>query len=526
MQGPVNRAVGIDLGTTYSVLAVLDSTGRPVAIPNAEGDLLTPSAVLFTGENVVVGKEAIKAQSQLALQVADAAKRELGERVYHRPLAGEQLAPEVIQAYVLYKLRCDAARQLGLVQRAVVTVPAYFDEHRRRLTQDAGVMAGLEVLDIINEPTAAALAFGHRQGFLSADGTAPAPLKLLVYDLGGGTFDVTIMELRAGHCMALATDGDSRLGGRDWDERLIDHAAEQFMREFDLDPRRDANARARLARECEDVKRTLSSRSRATVAFDWQGKALRYEVTQRVFQELTRDLLERTRFTTRTALGAAGLAWGDIDRVLLVGGSTRMPMVSHMLRKLSGQEPDASVAADEAVAQGAALWAGQLLDRAQGNPARFHVRNVNSHSLGVLATDPKSKRRQNACIIPKNTPLPVAARRVFRTQRTGQRSLLVQVVEGEAAAPDSCSPIARCVVRDLPPQLPAHTPIDVRFGYRADGTLSVEVHLPGDTTLLTTEITHPNSMSRAELLGWRSTIEANCAPPADEHDPSNVADTN
>ena len=280
-------AVGIDLGTTYSVVAYLDDTGRPMTIVNSEGDLITPSAVLFDGETTVVGKEAIKAIASEAEHVAMCAKRDLGERAFHRVIEGHRYPPEAIQAWVLNKIKNDAQRQLGPISRVVITVPAYFDEVRRKATQDAGFMAGLEVMDIINEPTAAAVAFGFQQGFLNAQGGAPKPQKILVYDLGGGTFDVTVMEISGTNFNALATDGDVRLGGQDWDQRIVDFVAEEFIRQHKIDPREDPNAAGRLWRECEDAKRTLSLRSKAAINYDFKGAAVRLEITREKFEEIT-----------------------------------------------------------------------------------------------------------------------------------------------------------------------------------------------------------------------------------------------
>lgn len=497
-------AIGIDLGTTYSVVAALDERGQPRTLLNAEGQPLTPSVALFDGETVIVGKEAQKALATDADLVAVEPKREMGERVYHRALADQQWPPEVIQAFILRKLALDAERHVGPVQRAVITVPAYFDEARRKATQDAGYMAGLEVLDILNEPTAAAIAFGHAQGLV---GAAPSgSRKVLVYDLGGGTFDVSVMDLMPGQFTALATDGDVRLGGRDWDQRLIDFAAQHFVQQFDLDPREDENAAARLARECEDVKRTLSTRSKATLAFDWRSHALRMELTRDEWELMTKDLVDRTRFTVRQTLRAGGLQWSDIERVLLVGGATRLPMVRDMLRALSGKAPDDSVAADEAVAHGAALHAGALLDLVNGRQPQFQVKNVSSHSLGVVATDPSTGRARNAVIIPRNTPLPVAARRIFHTQRDDQQSILLQILEGEGATPDACIALARCVVRDLPRSLPARSPVDVRFQYQADGRLQVWVLSHPEKPPFEVELDRPNSLNRAELFKWRQIV--------------------
>ncbi|MFP6657557.1 MAG: Hsp70 family protein, partial [Pirellulales bacterium] len=304
------------------------------------------------------------------------------------------------------------------------------------------------------------------------------------------------------------TDGDVLLGGRDWDQRIVDFVAEEFIRNHGLDPREDPCTFGRLWRECEDAKRTLSARNKVSVTCDYRGQAVRVEMTRERFEEITRDLLDRTEFTTRQTLQAAGLSWEQIDLVLMVGGSTRMPMVIEMLKRLTGKEPDRSVSADEAVAHGAALRAKLILDKADGAPPAFDIKNVNSHSLGVVATDPKTQRRRNAILIPRNTPLPVSARRVFKTQRAGQKSILVQIVEGESATPEDCSQIGKCVVRDLPQDLPAETPIDVRFRYLENGRLTIMVKVQGTETELKHEITRENSLTIEQLESWSQYISA------------------
>jgi molecular chaperone DnaK len=513
MNEPAIPAIGIDLGTTFSVLARIDGHGRPVTVVNAEGDRLTPSDVLFDGDEVVVGKEAQKALATEADHVAECSKRDVGRPLYHKTIDGRQYPPPVIEAFVLNKLRTDAARQIGEFGRAVITVPAYFDETRRKATQDAGYIAGFEVLDIINEPTAAAVAFGFERGYLDPRGSSLGPQHLLVYDLGGGTFDVTVVQIRGTEFNALSTDGDVRLGGYDWDLRLVGLVAERFAAEKGLDPRDDPVSAGRLWLACEDAKRTLSARQKAAVTCDCRGTTARIEIARPQFDEATADLLDRTRFTTVQALRAAGLDWADLDRVLLVGGSTRMPMVREMLRQLSGKEPDDSVAADEAVAHGAALHASLVLGRQQGQPPRFKVRNVNSHSLGVVGIDPKTQRRRNGILIPRNTPLPATSQRVFHTTKAGQRSIGVEIVEGESASPDDCSPIGRCSIRDLPADLPQRSPVEIRFRYETNGRLGVRVALPGAQREAALEIARAGGMAKDELDRWRQRVSG--LPPAE-----------
>ncbi len=509
MNSAKRLAIGIDLGTTFSAVACLDDLGRPYTLDNAEGDKLTPSAVFFDHAEVVVGKEAVKAIATDASQVAECTKRKVGERVLDQLLGGRQYPPEAILAWILNKLRIDARQQVGDIDQVVITVPAYFDEVRRKATQDAGYIAGFEVMDIINEPTAAAIAYGFQQGITAAGKHNRQPQHVLVYDLGGGTFDVTIMRIRDDDFVTLATDGDVQLGGRDWDERLVDLVAEDFLRQHGIDPRDDPNARGRLWRDCEDAKRTLSARNQTNVVCDYQGRTSRLEISRARFQEITQDLLDRTAFTTRQALQASGLEWSDLDRILLVGGSTRMPAVADVLADLSGMAPDRSISPDEAVAHGAALHAAQLLDRHAGKTPAFHVTNVNSHSLGVAATDPRTNRPRNAILIPRNTPLPARAQRVFKTQKAGQKSILVQVVEGESPAPEDCLQLGKCTVRPLPPDLPAQTPVEVRFAYEENGRLQVQVQCAGQE--LQHEITRDNSLTADQLDRWREYISG--APP-------------
>jgi molecular chaperone DnaK len=303
--------IGIDLGTTYSVIAQIDATGRPVTILNSQGDLLTPSAVFCDRDDVIVGREAVRAAVMEPDAYAECFKRDMGGSVYHRKVRGVDVPPEVLSAFVLERMKRDAEPRVGPIRKAVITVPAFFDETRRKATQDAGRLAGLDVLDIINEPTAAAVAFGYQHGFFqpNAADTTDKPMRVLVYDLGGGTFDVTILEIGPQGFRALATDGDVRLGGKDWDERLIDHLAGQFATEHGVDPRSDPQDAAQLWLDAQEAKHALSERTRALVMLFHAGIRMRIEVTRELFQDLTRDLLERTETTTSLVIKEAALDW-------------------------------------------------------------------------------------------------------------------------------------------------------------------------------------------------------------------------
>lgn len=506
-------AVGIDLGTTFSVLAYLDPAGRPWTIPNAEGDLLTPSVVFFDRDAVIVGKEALKAGVTEPQRLAQFAKRDMGSPIYSKPVNGEFMPPEVIQALVLEKVKKDAEKKLGPIQKAVITVPAYFNEPRRKATQDAGKLAGLEVLDIINEPTAAAIAYGVHQGFLTTKGESRTKEDILMYDLGGGTFDVTLMRIEGRSYTALATAGDVRLGGIDWDQRLVDLLAEAFMAEHrGLDPRQNPAGFQRLVREAEETKRALTAREQITVTLEHSGETLRVPVNRRQFEERTKDLLERTRLTVRNLLKEAGIGWKDVTRVLLVGGSSRMPMVRKMLEEESGRAVDNTLSEDEAVAQGAAIYASLLMSTHKMVTAGMTVKNVNSHSLGVLGIEAATGRPRNSILIPKNTPLPAKNVRRFQTRKEGQRSVVVNVIEGGDASGANSTPIGRCVIRDLPTGLPDGTPVEVMFEYAENGRLVVRAHVPSLNCEARLDIERASGLSPEKLDEWSRRMHGGFKP--------------
>jgi molecular chaperone DnaK len=505
-----HKAIGIDLGTTNSCVAWVDEAGHTALVPNAEGDLLTPSVVLFDDAEVVVGKEARNAFIVDPARVAIWVKRDMGAPLYSRPIRGEYLPPEVIQACILRKLRNDVVHKLGPESQVVITVPAYFDEPRRKATADAGEMAGLRVLDIVNEPTAAALAFGEVLGYLSRQASPQQSLTVLVYDLGGGTFDATLLRLSPGNIQMMATDGDVQLGGYDWDMRLVAHAADAFRRVHGTDPRTDAGSASRLYRDVLEAKHTLSSRNRATIRLDHAGNHFECEVTRQAFEELTADLLERTTYTARQLLTAAKMDWQNVDRVLLVGGATRMPAVARTLEKISGIRPDHTVNPDEAVARGAALYAHYLLSNATpgATPAAFEVGNVNAHSLGVEGIEAETLRKRNVILIPRNTALPARVSQRFATKQEDQRSIVVQVLEGESALPQECTAIGRTAVRNLPAGLAQGWPVEVTFEYGTNGRLTIRAAVSGTSRETVLELERDGGLSHEGLARWKQVVSS------------------
>jgi molecular chaperone DnaK len=485
------KLVGIDLGTTFSAISTLDEHGLPVTLPNRDGDMLTPSAVLLLDDgSAVVGQSALDVALEQPQRVATLIKRRMGESTYGRPVAGREFRPETLSAIILRKLKEDAERRIGLVGKAVLTVPAYFDDTRRKATKDAGRIAGLDVVDILDEPTAAALAYSFQPPPREAGtGLPPRPIlpgeqrTVLVYDLGGGTFDVTLVRLSQNRFQTLAIEGDVRLGGKDWDDRIVDHVATQFLRQTGRDPRTDVQSAANLRAAAERAKRTLSRLPSTTITCTHAGQMLTVPLSRAEFEALTRNLLVRTQFITQEVLRQAGLAWEQVDRVLLVGGSTHMPMTGQMLQELTGKVPDNSLAVREVVAGGAALHAGIVAAQSteQPPPLEREARellggvveiNVNAHSLGIEVKN-ASDERVNDILIPRNTQLPTAASRVYSTKSENQQRVRVKVLQGDAPQADACISIGECWIEGLPPNLPRHSPVQVRCGVGSNGLIDV-----------------------------------------------------
>ena len=490
--------IGIDLGTTFSTTAYVDSHGKPTSISNSTGDYLTPSAILFEGENIVIGREAAKTSAFMPTSYVDCFKRFMGQESA-KTISGIEIPAEVLSGFLLRKLKQDVESQLGKIEKAVITVPAYFDDLRRQATFSAAHLAGLEVLAIINEPTAAAIAHGYTTR--SHDGQAKT---LLVYDLGGGTFDVSILEVKEDEFVTIATDGDVYLGGKDFDERIVNHLAEAFKNEHGVDPRQDNHDLAQMWLDAEEIKRTLSERTKTAHVMFYGGQRCRVEITREEFEDATADLCARTRTTTRLVLKDAGMDLGDIDDYLIVGGSGRMPMVKKMLVELfQGREPAVFGNPDLAVGHGAAILANSLSARSEHS---IKLINVNSHSLGVIGRDNKTNRRINAILIPKNTSLPFTAQKQFVTAKTDQRKIIVNIVEGESENPEHCSFLGRCSIDDLPSGLPEGEPIQVEFSYDTVGRLAVSARLTATRQSTHAVIERKRPSGKLTLDQWHQKI--------------------
>ncbi len=480
------QTVGIDLGTTFSTVAYLDESGRPVPLDNDEGDVATASLVLLAeGRHVIVGPNRARAAVEDPMNVIDRIKRHMGDFEFKRTFDGQEITPEFISALILKKLRQDAEAKIGKVGNAVITVPYYFNDMRRKATQDAGRIAGMNVIDIINEPTAATLAYAWARGELGAASKQfDRPRVAMVYDLGGGTFDVTLVKYTPTHFQVLATEGDVELGGVDWNDRLAEFVAKEFQAKFGQDIRNSPQTMQILRNDCDSAKIALSNDVRTSITCRHAGKALAVAVTRDLFEQLTADLLQRTVDTIELVLEHAKLTPAQLDAVVLVGGSTLMPAVQKRVAEAIGKEPSREVSPHTAVAQGAAIHAAILDIQHRGSKSlvaetvRRHLAavrqdDVNSHSLGIVIKDPKTGHPRNHIMITKNTQLPVQISQCFYTNHPGQQRVNVQVVEGDAPDPSACSLIGNCRITDLPADLPKGAPVEVTYSYTSAGGVDV-----------------------------------------------------
>lgn len=492
----MGATIGIDLGTTNSCVAIVEG-GRPEVIVNAEGERTTPSVVAFSksGERLV-GNVAIRQQAVNPDRTISSVKRHMGSD-WRANIDGKAYSPQEVSAMVLRKLKGDAERFLGKdVTDAVITVPAYFNDTQRQATKDAGRIAGLNVLRIINEPTSAALAYGLDHG---------SPQKVMVYDLGGGTFDVSIIEIGEGVIEVLATAGNNHLGGDDFDERLCKHLIAEFKRTSGFDAERDPMAHQRLKEAARSAKEELSSLSSTHVNLPFlaqnQNGPLHFEceVTRAEFDRMTADLVEQTTEPVQQALNDAGIAASELGQVLLVGGSTRIPAVQEHVRKLTRLEPANSINPDECVAQGAAIQGDTLANAAAGNSLATRGQEILLLDVTPLSLSIETLGGVATRIVERNTTLPAHYSQVFTTAAAFQSSVEIHVLQGERPMAKDNKTIGKFRLKGIKRAMAGVPKIEVTFDIDANGILTVSARDQDTGKEQSITITDDGRMSDAEI---------------------------
>ncbi|MGP4080423.1 molecular chaperone DnaK [Pseudalkalibacillus sp. R45] len=481
----MSKVIGIDLGTTNSCVAVMEG-GEATVIPNPEGNRTTPSVVAFKDGERLVG-EVAKRQAVTNPNTIISIKRHMGTE-YKVEAEGKEYTPQEVSAIILQKLKADAEAYLGeKVTNAVITVPAYFNDSQRQATKDAGKVAGLEVERIINEPTAAALAYGLEK---ENDQT------ILVYDLGGGTFDVSLLELGDGFFEVKATSGDNELGGDDFDQAIIDYLVSEFKKENGIDLSQDKMALQRLKDAAEKAKKDLSGVTQTQISLpfitaDSSGpKHLEVNLSRAKFDEMTSQLVERTMGPTRQAIKDAGLTPSEIDKVVLVGGSTRIPAVQEAIKKVTGKDPHKGVNPDEVVALGAAIQAGVLT----GDVKNVVLLDVTPLSLGI-----ETMGGVNTKLIERNTTIPTSKSQVFSTAADNQPSVDIHVLQGEREMAADNKTLGRFQLTDIPPAPRGVPQIEVSFDIDANGIVNVKAKDLGTNKEQSITITSSSGLSEEDI---------------------------
>jgi molecular chaperone DnaK len=527
MSRPAAVSVGIDLGTTYSSLAYVDAQGVPRVVADSTGQTVLPSVVFFDDEEIIVGDIAWQQAKLRPDRVVQFIKVHMGDP-WRREFRGRAYTPESISAIILGQLIKEAAPEIGPIRRAVITVPAYFTEKRRRATQQAGEIAGLEVLGTLDEPMAAALAYGLQR--------TDHEQRVVVYDLGGGTFDVTVLRISPDELEEVAIRGNRQLGGRDWDQVLIDFVADGFQKVHRQDLRAAPQAMQELLLECEQAKRRLSRMAKTLIRAHAFGCEHTVELTREQFEAMTAPLLQATKLTTETALADAKLTWQSVSRVVLVGGSTLMPAVRRMLSRASGREPETSLNPVLAVALGAAVYVHLLetgqpfraLQAAAQDTARPSdampgsgglgagrsaptagpsLRFVTAHGVGLKIR--RGNQWSNEVLIARNTPVPVSVTRRFRTRSAGGRKGIITIDITQGDTPDAAAAelLGTGTITGLPADEPDGQPVDVTMAFDEQGRLHIRACYVPRNQHFEISLEIPHGLRNEEVLDQRRFLE-------------------
>ncbi|URZ05087.1 Hsp70 family protein [Clostridium felsineum] len=471
-------SLGIDLGTTFSVVSIIDENGTPKVLNNKEGNTLTPSVIYFGNDEIIVGDDAKEMQAMGDNNIACFFKRNMGDENFVLEFNDKYYNAEDLSVIVLKKLKKDVENILKAeVKDAVITVPAYFNNLQRQSTINAGTRAGFNVLSILNEPTAAAMAYGMKKEGQNKN--------ILVYDLGGGTFDVTLVHIEDDIIKVLSTDGDHELGGKDWDDRIAMYIGEKFFEKFGVNPMDDIEYYNDILVKCENVKKHLSKRESTEISIYYCDLSEKFTITKDIFVGLTGDLLQRTKSLSEDVLKSAGLTWDNIDGVLPVGGSTRMPMVLDFIREVSKKEPIVGINVDEVVSIGAAIKAtietSPKVTINKEEKSLFTLggykktEDVMSHSLGMVALDSLGKGYINSIIIEKNKKIPCTEKRPYeiRTGKNRDNVLEVYMLQGESEEIENCTVLGKYVFHDISYVGRKPAVIDIEYSYNKNGVVDV-----------------------------------------------------
>lgn len=503
-------AAGIDIGSGNSAAAVWTAEGRTRMVPDPLGRTFTPSAVRMAEGEILVGEEAARSALLFPDETAQWIQRELGATWYSRSIRGRRVPPEVLLACVLRKLREDTERETGESLPAAAAVPWYFDDPRRKAAADALEIAGWQCLGLVNEPTAAVLALAESLGRLHDPRGEHPPMRLLVYDLGASAFQAAILRLKPGTCRTVAADAEVQLGGYDWDVRLVEWLADKLAPQGLPDPRYDASVWSRVYPAAVEAKHALSSRQRTSVLIELAGRSFQTTLDREEFEDISADLLLRTRTLTERLLHRAGMSWDDLDGILTVGGAVRMPAVSQMLTQCSGKTPLRPCPPDEAVARGTAVFAewhrrGLL---SGDDAAGWRICETAAQGLWLETRDPRDGSPRPVPIIPPETILPVEVRKVFCTERDGQGSIAFRVWEGSRTPGGTLNPLGQVVIGGLPADLPKGSPVRVTFRCSSDGRWRVSAEVPGTDCRAEAELRRETGLASQSVREWREFLAA------------------